>query len=41
VDRNYNEYLRVQEDEVPIWRVRGGIGVFGAMAWDEHVIIAQ
>ncbi len=41
VDRNYNEYLRVQEDEVPTWRVQGGIGVFGAIAWDEHVIIAQ
>ncbi len=41
VDNNYHEYLRTQEEEIPLWTIQGGIGVFGAMAWDERVIIAQ
>jgi len=41
MDRNYYEYSRMADDEEPIWYVRGGIGVFGAMAYDQRVIIAE
>jgi hypothetical protein len=41
MDRNYYEYSRMADDEEPIWHVSGGIGVFGAMAYDQRVIIAE
>ncbi len=41
MDRNYYDYLRLSEDDVPVWHIRGGIGVFGAIASAQRVIIAQ
>ncbi len=41
LDRNYYDYLRMRDEEEPLWHIRGGIGVFGAIAYDERVIIAE
>jgi hypothetical protein len=41
VDRNYHDYALTNSEEQPVWHITGGIGVFGALAFDERIIIAQ
>jgi len=41
MDRNYYNYLLMRDDEEPVWHIQGGIGVFGAIAYDERIILAK
>ncbi len=41
LDANYHDYLRVAEDQPPLFRLQGALGVFGAMSHDEVILIAQ
>lgn len=41
MDRNYYDYSRMADDEEPVWHIQGGIGVFGAIAFDQRIIIAE
>ena len=41
LDRNYYDYMRMRDDEEPVWHIQGGIGVFGAIAFDERIVLAE
>lgn len=40
-DQNYYDHIRTGEDDQDIVHVKGGLGVFGALAYDEVIFLAK
>ena len=40
-DQNYYDHIRTNEDNEGIIHLKGGLGVFGALAYDEVVFVAK
>jgi len=38
---NYYDYIRGRPEDEPLSLVSGGLGVFGAVAYDEIVVVAK